>query len=113
MKMRHATGLFERAAAIDAALLAVPDRVKYLVVGCTVIVMASVSIPNVPRQYFDYSRVPLLSGIYQYETYGTDSISDMYGAKVVLNDPSDMFTKERLAQTPLEAATWSKEASAP
>ena len=108
-----ATALFERAAAIDAALLAVPDRIKYLVLGCTVILMASVSIPNVPRQYFDYSRVPWLSGIQQYETYGTDSISDMYGAKVILNDPSDMFTKERLAQTPLEAATWSKEASAP
>jgi len=113
--MRHAFGaaLLERAAAIDAALLAVPDRVKYLGVACTVIVMAIVSIPNVPRQYFDYSRVPWLNGIQQRETYGTDSISDMYGAKVILNDPSDMFTKERLAQTPLEAATWSKEASAP
>ena len=113
--IRHSlsTALFERVAAIDAALLAVPNRVRYLLVGCTVIVMASVSIPNVPRQYFDYSRVPLLSGIHQHETYGTDSISDMYGAKVILNDPSDMFTKERLEQTPLEAATWSKEASAP
>ena len=109
----HATALFERAAAIDAALLAVPDRIKYLVLGCTVILMASVSILNVPRQYFDFSRVPWLSGIHQYETYGTDSISDMYAAKVILNDPSDMFTKERLAQTPLEASTWSKEASGP
>ena len=63
--------------------------------------------------YLEYSRLPLLRDIKQYETYGTDSISDMYGAKVILNDPSDMFTKERLAQTPLEAATWSKEASAP
>ena len=115
MTMRHALGIarFERAAAIDAALLAVPDWVKYLLVGCTVMVMVGVSIPNVPRQYFDYSRVPLFAGIQQHETYGTDSISDMYGAKVILNDPSDMFTKERLAQTPLEAATWSKEASAP
>ena len=88
--MRHALGaaLFERAAAIDAALLAVPDRVKYFVIACTVIVMASVSIPNVPRQYFDYSRVPLLSGIHQHETYGTDSIADMHAAKVILNDPS-------------------------
>src|SRR4029434_6343655 len=83
------------------------------VVGCTVIVMVAISIPNVPRQYFDYASVPLLSGIQQRETYGHDSISDMYEAKVILNGASDMYTKERLAQTPLEAATWSKEASAP
>jgi hypothetical protein len=37
----------------------------------------------------------------------------MYGAKVVLNDVRDMYTKARLEQTPLEAATWTKEASAP
>ena len=37
----------------------------------------------------------------------------MYGAKVVLNDVSDLYTKARLEQTPLEAATWSKEESAP
>ena len=28
----------------------------------------------------------------------------MYGAKVVLNDVGDMYTKARLEQTPLEAA---------
>lgn len=37
----------------------------------------------------------------------------MYGAKVVLNDISDMYTKARLAQTRLEARTWTKEESAP
>ena len=37
----------------------------------------------------------------------------MFGAKVVLNDVSDMYTKARLEQTALEAATWSKEESAP
>ena len=37
----------------------------------------------------------------------------MYGARVVLNDVSDMYTKARLDQTPLEAATWTKEESAP
>ena len=49
----------------------------------------------------------------QYETYGTDTIGDSYVAKVVLNDPLDMYTKARLEQTPLEKATWSREASAP
>jgi hypothetical protein len=37
----------------------------------------------------------------------------MYGAKVVLNDVADMYTKAQLEQTPLEAATWTKEESAP
>ena len=37
----------------------------------------------------------------------------MYGAKVVLNDVNDMYTKARLEQTALEARTWTKEESAP
>lgn len=37
----------------------------------------------------------------------------MYGAKVVLNDPADMYTKARLEQTPLEASLWTREESAP
>ncbi len=37
----------------------------------------------------------------------------MYGAKVVLNDVGDMYTKARLEQTPLEASFWTKEESAP
>lgn len=37
----------------------------------------------------------------------------MYGAKVVLNDVSDMYTKTHLEQTPLEARMWTKEESAP
>jgi hypothetical protein len=45
--------------------------------------------------------------------YGPDTIADIYGAKVVLNDVADMYTKARLDQTPLEAATWTKEESAP
>jgi hypothetical protein len=47
------------------------------------------------------------------EQYGSDSVGAMYVAKVVLNDPSDMYTRRGLDQTPLEAATWSKQASAP
>ena len=105
--------IFTCARALDAYLMAVPAWLRRLVVVVTVLVMVSVSIPNVPRQYLDYSRLPLLSHIEQQETYGTDSLSDMYGAKVVLNDISDMYTKERLGQTPLEARTWSREASAP
>jgi len=72
-----------------------------------------VAIPNVPRAYVDYARVPLLGGVHQYDTYGTDTIGNSYVAKVVLNDPLDMYTKARLEQTPLEKATWTREASAP
>ena len=49
----------------------------------------------------------------QPDTYGPDTIADMYGAKVVLNDVRDMYTKAHLEQTSLEASTWTKEESAP
>src|SRR5688572_5429556 len=75
--------------------------------------MIVVAIPNVPRAYVDYARVPLLSGVRQHDTYGTDTIGNSYVAKVVLNDPLDMYTKARLEQTPLEQATWTREQSAP
>ena len=57
--------------------------------------------------------MPLLSGVPQYQTYGPDTIGNSYVAKVVLNDPLDMYTKARLEQTPLEKATWTREESAP
>ena len=82
-------------------------------IAATVVHMIVVAIPNVPRAYIDYSRVPLLSGVHQYETYGRDTIGNSYVAKVVLNDPLDMYTKARLDQTPLEKATWTREESAP
>ena len=37
----------------------------------------------------------------------------MHESRVILHDPLDMYTKDEVAQTPLEFATWSKEASAP
>jgi hypothetical protein len=59
----------------------------------------------------DLSRLSLIGA--QPATYGPDTIADAYGAKVVLNDISDMYTKAHLDQTLLEAATWTKVASAP
>src|SRR4029078_7023361 len=53
------------------------------------------------------------AGITQPETYGTDTIADMYEAKVVLHDPRDMYTKRGVTQSPREPATWSKAESAP
>ena len=103
----------EAAAAVDRYLLRVNRPVQYTVIAATILHMIVVAIPNVPRPYIDYARFPLLSGIHQYETYGTDTIGNSYEAKVVLNDPLDMYTKARLEQTPLEKATWTREASAP
>ena len=103
----------EAAAAVDRFLLRVNRPVQYTVIAATVLHMIAVAIPNVPRPYVDYARVPLLSGVQQYDTYGTDTIGNSYVAKVVLNDPLDMYTKARLEQTPLEKATWTREASAP
>jgi hypothetical protein len=79
----------------------------------TVLVVVATAIVNVPRVYVDYSRWPALSRIVQPAQYGTDTIADMYESKVVLHDVRDMYTKTEVPQTPLEASTWSKEASAP
>jgi hypothetical protein len=105
--------IFTFAQTLDASLMAAPAWLRRAVLAITVLVVVAVSLPNVPRQYVDYSRLPFLNRITQQETYGTDTIADMYAAKVVLNDVSDMFTRNRLDQTPVEARTWSKEASAP
>ena len=105
--------MIRRARLLDQQLLAAPRWVQRLAMAMTGLVMIGTSLGNVPRQYIDYSSLPLLSGIRQPDTYGTDTIADMYAAKVVLNDIRDMYTREHLEQTPLEAATWSKFQAAP
>lgn len=101
---------FERA---DAWLLATPPLVRRSIFAMSFAAIVAQSLPHVPRVVVDYSRVPLLAGITQPETYGTDTIADTYEARVVLHDPRDMYTKRGVEQTPLEAATWSKAQSAP
>ena len=98
---------------LDAYLLARPPAVKYAAIAVTFVVMLLWSLPHVPRAFVDYSRWPWLSGIEQPDQFGTDTIADTYASKVILNDPADMYTRERLEQTPLEAETWSKAASSP
>ena len=75
--------------------------------------MAATALPHVPRQIVDFRGVPVLSGLQRHDTYGNDTIGDGYEARVVLNDWRDMYTKTRVEMTPLEAATWPKEACAP
>jgi hypothetical protein len=99
--------------AIDAYLLSVPARVRALIILVTLMSMAAAVLPKVPRPFIDYSQWPVPSRISQPDTFGTDTIADVYESNVILNDIGDMYTKEKLAQTPLEAATWSKDASAP
>ena len=101
------------ATALDTALLAVPRRIQHLVLLGTLIVIVLFSLPRVPRQYADLSHLTSFAGITQPAGYGSDTIADMYGAKVVLNDVGDMYTKARLEQTPVEASTWTREESAP
>jgi hypothetical protein len=98
---------------LDRRLMCAPPLVRAGVIAFTLLVMLAFSLPHVPRVAVDYSRVPLLNRINQPDTYGTDTIADTYESKVILNDVRDMYTKRRLDQTPLEAATWSKAASAP
>jgi hypothetical protein len=105
--------LITRARALDAVLLRTPRWLQYVVVALTLLWMTLVCLSYVPRAYIDYDTVPLLAQLPQPETYGTDTIGSMYVAKVVLNDVRDMYTKEKLEQTPLERATWSKAATSP
>jgi len=75
--------------------------------------MAATALPHVPRQVLDFRGVPIIGDLQRHDTYGNDTIGDGYEARVVLNDWRDMYTKAKVAMTPLEAATWTKEASAP
>ena len=77
----------------------------------TAVAIIAWSLPRVPRPFADLSRLGL--SISQPATYGPDTVADVYGARVVLNDVGDMYTKAGLDQTPLEASLWTKEESAP
>ena len=84
------------------------------VLAVTVAAILLQALPWVPRDLVDYSRLPLLNRLAQkQQTFGTDTIADGYEARVVLNDPRDMYTKRKTAQTPIEARYWSPAASAP
>ena len=98
---------------LDAALMAQPTTVRWAAIALTVVAMLWQALPNVSQTWVDFSTTGALHGIRQPATFGTDTIADTYEAKVILNDPHDMYTKEKLAQTALEAETWSKPASAP
>jgi hypothetical protein len=98
---------------IDAWLLARSWPVRTLVLILTVASMTVATLPRIPRPAVDFSRWPLLAGITQPDEFGTDTIADMYEARVVRHDLRDMYTKRGVEQTPLEAATWSREASSP
>jgi len=98
---------------LDAALRAVPRPLQYVVIVCTLAGMFWVALPHVPRSYVDFARVSWLPDVAQREEVGPDNIALMYASKVILNDPWDMYERANLAQTPLEAATWTKEESGP
>jgi hypothetical protein len=98
---------------VDALLLSVRWPVRTVVLMLTVGLMIWQALPQVPREYIDYSRIGILSRIAQPTHFGSDTMGDAYEAKVVLNAPSDMYTKTRLEQTAAEAAVWTKRESAP
>jgi hypothetical protein len=105
--------LFGWVARLDHALLAAPRTVRTAAFLLTAAVMVALGLPHVPRQAVDFRGVPILGSLQRHDTYGRDTIGDGYEARVVLNDWRDMYTKTRLEMTPLEAATWPKEACAP
>ena len=98
---------------IDRRLMAVSAPVRAVVILVTLAVMTYTVLPKIPRPFLDLSRWPALAGVTQPDSFGTDTIADAYEARVVRNDVRDMYTKSKVEQTPLEAATWTKEASSP
>jgi len=98
---------------VDQALLRAPRAIRIGAFLLTAIVMAATALPHVPRQVLDFRGVPIIGDLQRHDTYGNDTIGDGYEARVVLNDWRDMYTKAKVDMTPLEAATWSKEACAP
>jgi len=105
--------VFQWLASLDQALLRAPRALRTGAFVLTAVVMAATSLPHVPRHIVDFRGVPMLSSLQRHESHGNDTIADGYEARVVLNDWRDMYTKAKVAMTPREAATWTKEASAP
>lgn len=110
---RRVTGIIGRIGALDARLVAASPLTRRLILAATLIVMGHVGIREVPREYADLSALPGLSGLQRHDTYGPDTVADMYAAKVTLNNVRDMYTRREVAQTPREAELWTKEASSP
>jgi len=104
---------FQWAEGLDAALLLAPRVVRTGLYVLTAGVMAATALAHIPRQVVDFGGVLPIGSIQRHDTFGNDTIGDGYEARVILNDERDMYTKTELEMTPLEAATWSKEACAP
>jgi hypothetical protein len=104
---------FTWVAGLDRTLLQAPARIRVGAYALTAAVMTATALPHVPRQVVDFGAVPFVGGLQRHDTYGNDTIGDGYEARVVLNDWRDMYTKTKVEMTPLEAATWTKEACAP
>jgi hypothetical protein len=104
---------FEWVASLDTALLRVPRAVRAGLYVLTAGVMSATALTHGPRQVVDFGGVWLIGNLQRHDMYGNDTIGDGYEARVVLNDWRDMYTKTKLEMTPLEAATWPKEACAP
>src|SRR5262245_29811791 len=104
---------FQWVAGLDRALLRSPRALRTALYLLTAGVMVATALTHIPRQVVDLGGWPLFGSLQRHDTYGPDTIGDGYEARVVLNDWRDMYTKTRLEMTPLEAATWSKEACAP
>jgi hypothetical protein len=100
-------------ARLDASLLALPAPARAATLALTIVGMIVQSLPWVPRDVLDLSRLPLLNRIHQQETFGSDTVADSYESRVVLTDVRDMYTKRETTQTALEQHYWSKAASAP
>ncbi|HEX5071195.1 MAG TPA: hypothetical protein VFV78_13340 [Vicinamibacterales bacterium] len=98
---------------IDAWLLSLSWPIRTIVLLLTFVSLTAATLPRIPKAAVDFSHWPLLNRMIQPDHFGTDTLADMYETRVVRHDVWDMYTKRGVEQTPLEAATWSREASSP
>src|SRR5262245_3602201 len=81
----HSMHVVARLIEADGALCAAPRRLQVAAVATAIVAVFASWLLFVPKAYIDFSTLPLIDSISQPVGYGTDTLADMYEARVVLN----------------------------
>ncbi|MBN1390756.1 MAG: hypothetical protein JXA22_08965 [Candidatus Thermoplasmatota archaeon] len=92
---------------MDRKLLFASKKMKTLVIVLTILFILIVRVWFIPGEVIDLGRMN------RQENLGGDFFADNYTGKVVLNDPLDMYTKEKVDLNGREASYWEKEECSP
>ncbi|MGA1848006.1 MAG: hypothetical protein ACMUHB_01575 [Thermoplasmatota archaeon] len=92
---------------MDKRLLSASGRMRLIVILLTFMFILTVRVWYIPEEYLD------LGGFNRGDEFGEDYIADNYTGKVVRNDPTDIYTKEKVDLNEREDALWEKEECSP